>query len=167
MTTKLYLLIAFALTGTGLLAQSQGAAQRSTPRVVGVWRAAESVDESGPIETTRRTHQPAIYIFTERHYSIQSISGADPRPDVPRPANPAAVTVADKLARYEHWARFTAHSGTYDLQGSRLTVTPIVAKNNNVMTPRGVERFDVAVEGDAIWLTNLGAKYRVKLVRLE
>jgi hypothetical protein len=166
-STKLCLLIAFALTGTGLLAQSQGAAQRSAPRVVGVWRAVESVDESGPVETTRRTHQPAIYIFTERHYSIQSINGAEPRPDVPRPVNPAAVTDADKLARYEHWARFTAHSGTYDLQGSRLTVTPIVAKNNNVMTPRGVERFDVAVEGDAIWLTNLGAKYRVKLVRLE
>lgn len=167
MSTKLCLLIAFALTGTCLLAQSQGTAQRSAPRVVGVWRVVESVDESGPVQSTRRTHQPAVYIFTERHYSIQSINGADPRPDVPRPVTPAALTDADKLARYEHWARFTANSGTYDLQGSRLTTTPIVAKNNSVMTPRGVERWDVTVEGDAIWLTNLGAKYRVKLVRLE
>src|SRR5687767_14052183 len=88
---KLSLLIAFALAGTGLLAQSQATAQKSAPPVVAVWRAVESVDESGPVETTRRTHQPAIYIFTERHYSIQSISGSDPRPGVPRPVNPAAI----------------------------------------------------------------------------
>ena len=163
MSTKPCLLIAFALIGTGLLAQSQDAAQSSAPRVVGVWRAVESVDESGPVETTRRTHQPAIYIFTERHYSIQSINGADPRPDVPQ----GLSEVERKLAIYEHWARFTAHSGTYEIRGSEMTTTPIVAKNNRVMTPLGVEHWRIRADGEALWLTNIGPKYRVKLVRLE
>ena len=168
MSRSLRLAIALALTGTCVMAQTPGTPQTSAARVAGVWRVLESVDESGPVPSTpRTTHQPAIYIFTERHYSIQSINGAEPRPDLAPSKTPGKLSDADKLARYEHWARFTANSGTYDLQGSRLTTTPIVAKNNQVMTPRGVERWDVSVEGETLWLTNIVAKYRVKLVRLE
>ena len=130
--------------------------------IVGVWRAVASVDESIPNQT-ERSHQPAIYIFTARHYSIQSISGADPRPDVPQ----GLPEVERKLASYEHWARFTAHSGTYEIRGSEMTTTPMVAKNNRVMTPLGVEHWRIRVDGEALWLTNIGPKYRVKLARVE
>jgi hypothetical protein len=154
-------IVILVATTTWIMAQ-----QPSTePRVIGVWRAVESIDDSQPV-VLRRTHQPAIYIFTSRHYSIQSISGADPRPDVPAP-QAGTLTDADKIARYEHWSRFTAHSGTYDRRGTQLTTTPIVAKNNRVMTPLGVEHWQVTVDGDTIWLANIGAKYRVKLIRLE
>jgi hypothetical protein len=130
--------------------------------IVGVWRAVASVDESIASQT-ERSHQPAIYIFTARHYSILSISGADPRPDVPQ----GLPEVERKLAIYDHWARLTAHSGTYEIRGSEMTTTPMVAKNNRVMTPLGIEHWRIRVDGEALWLTNIGPKYRVKLARLE
>jgi hypothetical protein len=130
--------------------------------IVGVWRAVASVDESSA-SPSERPHQPAIYIFTARHYSIQSINGAEPRPDVP----PNLPDTERKLAIYEHWLRFTAHSGTYEVQGSRMTTTPIVAKNNRVMTALGVEHWNIRLEGEALWLTNVTPQYRVKLVRME
>jgi hypothetical protein len=48
-----------------------------------------------------------------------------------------------------------------------MTTTPIVAKNNRVMTALGVEHWNIRLEGEALWLTNVTPQYRVKLVRME
>jgi hypothetical protein len=159
-------LIVFAILAVviGDQTNNAGAEQKTdfAKTIQGVWRAVVSVDESSA-SPTERPHQPAIYIFTARHYSIQSISGAEPRPDVP----PNLPDVERKLAIYEHWRRFTAHSGTYEVLGSRMTTIPIVAKNNQVMTARGVEHWNIRRDGEALWLTNVTPQYRVKLVRME
>ena len=157
-------LCAFLIIVFGLRLDTAAVEQQTdfAKAIVGVWRAVGSVDESISSQA-ERSHQPAIYIFTARHYSIQSINGGNPRPDVPQ----GLPEVERKLAIYEHWARFTAHSGTYEIRGSEMTTTPIVAKNSRVMTPLGVEHWRIKADGEALWLTNIGPKYRVKLVRLE
>jgi hypothetical protein len=77
-----------------------------------------------------------LYIFTDRHYSIQRVT-------VARAALSQNPSDKDRLAAFDP---FIANSGTYELQGNALTTHPIVAKNPNVMsgTP---QKSDVKFEG--------------------
>ena len=64
---------------------------------------------------------------------------------------------------------FTANAGTYELEGSTLTMTPIVAKNPAVMTDNSYAA-EVEWDGDAFWLifkATEGWDTRVRFVRAE
>ena len=69
----------------------------------------------------------SLYIFTDRHYSIQWLTRE-------RPAYPQNPTDQDRLAA---WTPLIAHSGTYEVNGKILTTKAVVAKTPSVMTGAG------------------------------
>jgi hypothetical protein len=128
----------------------------------GVWRIAEVISTNASAPSVRNP-QPSQIIFTKTRYSYIAVN--QPRPKLAPPANPSKLTDAEKIARYEHWALVTAHSGTYDVRGAVLTFRAAVAKNDAVMC--GTERFEVKSEGEAIMLVSEENGYTLKLARLE
>ena len=75
------------------------------------------------------------------------------------------------MALYEHWAEFTANSGTYTIKGSTLTTRPLVAKNEGVMQAPAQER-EFKIEGSTLWLIQkpagaTGVEIRTRLTRVE
>ena len=146
-------------------AQSKG----KTP-VEGVWRVAETQVIGGENPRTISNPQPGLYIFTNGHYSIMTINSEKPRTAIPF-QGPAA-TDKDKIALYDHWAPFTANSGTYTVKGTTLATKPLVAKNEGVMQGAGQTR-EFKIEGNTLWLIakpaagQQGAETRTKLTRLE
>jgi Lipocalin-like domain len=138
--------------------------------VEGVWKVAELQVIGGQNPRTISSPQPGLYIFTSGHYSIMIINADKPRTAIPFQAAPA--TDKDKIALYDHWAPFTANSGTYTIQGSTLTTKPLVAKNEGVMQGQGQTR-EFKIEGNTLWLIakpaagQPGAETRTKLTRVE
>jgi hypothetical protein len=59
--------------------------------------------------------RPNLLIFTKRHYSELIEMGVAPRLEVAAPADPQKLTDSEKIARYEQWRPFTAHSGSMRL----------------------------------------------------
>jgi hypothetical protein len=58
-----------------------------------------------------------------------SVNSAAPRPNVAAAKDPANLTDAEKIARFEQWNPFTAQSGTYEINGTVGVMTtnpPIV-----------------------------------------
>ena len=149
-----------------------GQTKTVTPAALeGVWKISEIVT-TGANAATNRSPQPSLVIFTKGYYSYLSVNGTQPRPKVSPAKDPAKLTDAEKLARYEQWSPFTANSGTFELKGATLTRRPTVAKNDAVMTGAPVTT-DVQMEGDSIWLITKSApgqptsETRTKLTRLK
>ena len=149
-----------------------GQTKSVTPAMLdGVWKISEIVT-TGANAATNRSPQPSLVIFTKGYYSILSVNGTQPRPKVAQAKDPAKLTDAEKLARYEQWSPFTANSGTCEIKGATLTRRPIVAKNEAVMTGPSVTE-DVQMEGDSLWLIAKSApgqpasETRTKLTRLK
>jgi hypothetical protein len=144
-------------------------AQTKSP-IEGVWKVAEVQATGG--EGTNAAPQPGYYIFTRGYYSIMAINGAKPRTVIPGGPGQPAPTDAQKIALYDHWAPFTANSGTYTIKGSTLSTKPLVAKNEGVMQGAGQTR-EFKVEGNTLWLIakpaagQPGAETRTKLTRVE
>jgi hypothetical protein len=127
----------------------------------GVWRIVE-VTYTEPSYPTSTNPEPSLIIYTKRHYSFIAIR---PRPKLEPPANPGKLTDAEKIARYEHWFRMTAHAGTYEYKDGVVTTRAIAAKNEAVM--RGEESFEVKHEGGLLWLISGPNGYTLKLKRVE
>ena len=116
-----------------VLAASTWARAQTTPSLQGAWRVTEIV-VTGANAATNKSPQPSLYVFTRQHYSIMTVNGTAPRKDFGTPKDPARLSDAEKMARYEVWDAFTANSGTYQVSASALTTRPLVAKNPGVMT---------------------------------
>ena len=136
--------------------------------VEGVWKVAEVQVTGGEGSTT--SPQPGLYIFTRGYYSVMTVNADHPRTAFDVQAQ--VTSDKDKIARYEHWAPFTANSGTYTVKGTTLTTRPIVAKNEGVMKGPAQTR-EFKMEGAALWLITKGGppgpntETRVKLTRVE
>jgi len=144
------------------------AQQRTT--VEGVWKVVERVT-TGANAFTNTSIQPNLYIFTRGYYSVQRVNGNDARPSLEAFKDAANPTDAEKLGRFTHWNVFTSNGGTYSLQGTTLTINPIVAKNRSV---EGVpQTMEVRVDGNTAWLIQKSAagqpasETRTKLTRVE
>lgn len=110
------LLLALALST--LVASGSSNAQSN--RLKGAWKVVAITPAGGRTDVAP---QPGLYIFTERHYSVQRVIAA-------RPPLPEKPSDADLLAAF---GPFTANSGTYEVKGATLTTTALVAKNPNAM----------------------------------
>ena len=142
-------LVVTLLLCSSTVAFAQGGA---APSIEGVWRIAEIVT-TGANASKNTTPQPSLVIFARGHYSFLSVNGTTPRKALEPAKDPAKLTDAEKIARYDQWQPFTANSGTYEIKGTTLTRRPIVAKNVAAMTNTSiVEEFKL--EKDALWLTN-------------
>jgi hypothetical protein len=78
--------------------------------------------------------------------------------------------------RVEMWQPFSATAGTYEVRGNEFTIRPIVAKNPGFMAGSGFFTFELAREGNDVWIRASqdasgpiprANANRVKLVRLE
>jgi len=129
----------------------------------GVWMMDEVIVGGGDFEGRHTADiQPAFWIYTKSHYSRQWVGGYEPRPVYEQ----GEATDEELL---EVWRRFGANAGKYEVQGSTITYTPIVAKNPEGMTDNS---YTVKLEwdGDGFWLTfdtNGGWQNRAHYVRLD
>lgn len=138
------LTVALLVVAGSVLARAQ-----TTPSLQGAWRVAEVV-RTGAGATTTTNPQPGLILFTKQHYSIVTVSGTEPRKDFGIAGDPAKLTDAEKMARYEAWRPFTANSGTYRVTGSTLTTRPGVAKSPAVMGREVTREF--RIDGDTLTL---------------
>ncbi len=145
-----------------LLSALAGSTAAQSPSIQGVWRpveititAAASADRVDPFDAfprgTHTTLQPALVIFTARHYSRTTDTAAQPRPATGyrRPNTP---TVQELIAR---WGPFAANAGTYELSGNTLTIHTLVAKEPMAQREGNFTRFIVAVDGNTLTLTTV------------
>ena len=153
----------------GLVAVTTAAAPaRAQSRPLeGVWTRVEVhvIAEDG--ETVQTNLQSSLYIFTREFFSVMYVDGLEPRP-LRGPRAKSQLTDAEKIAEYD---TFIGYSGTYEVEGSTLTLRPRVALNPSFMAGGG-RRDEFEVDGNVLWLI-LSAQsgpiqqIRVKLVRLE
>jgi hypothetical protein len=101
----------------------------------GVWRVIDATGQPGP----------GVYIFTAKHYSMM-VANTD-RPDI----TDTSQATADQLRAL--WNPMIANAGAYDIEGSAVTIRPIVAKIPVVMKPGAYEVYAFRVEGNTLTLT--------------
>jgi hypothetical protein len=148
---------------------------QTKPSIQGVWRAVEiTIANPNPPPNARPkgTHtnlQPALLIFTAKHYSMTADNAAEPRPTTPVKEQ-GKPTVEELQAR---WGPFVANAGTYEVSGETLTLHAVVAKNPTLQG-KAVTRATIKLDGNNLWVTPLeGARGKVenpptvKYVRVE
>lgn len=149
MTRKLPIVVA-VLTLSSLSLQGQ-----SAPSIQGVWRVVEVTitnPNPAPGNLPKGTHtnlQPALLIFTGKHYSTVTDTAAKPRPTT-------GFKVAGKPTAEEmlsQWGPFAANSGTYEVSGTNLTRRAIVAKNPANQHGKIVTRSTIKLDGNNLWIT--------------
>lgn len=149
--------IALSVVALVVIAGAAPGAQSNTLK--GAWKV---VAVTGADGKTDNAPQPGLFIFTDRHYSIQVVRE-------PRTALPAKATDAQVAAAYNP---YTANSGTYDVKGTTLTRHVVVAKNPNVMTSTTPVQEELKWEGPGtVSVTGTAAggsgKVVTKLQRIE
>jgi hypothetical protein len=178
--STLVLFLAFALPMAG----------QSAPSIQGVWRAVELTippstapaagvanqaagrrDPFGAFsEGTHTALQPELMIFTGKHYSRTTDTGARPRPTTGYKT--AGKPTLEELQA--EWGPFVANAGTYEVSGSTLTLHAIVAKNPRAQHDGNFTKLAIRLEGNNLWLTpieteagRIGAPVTSKFVRIE
>jgi hypothetical protein len=96
-----------------------------TASLKGTWEIVETISVQGQHDAASH---PSLYIFTDKYYSIQWVTGPRAVPEG------RAMTEQETFAA---WRLLIAHAGTYDVKGSQLSMQPIVAKNPGVMASNG------------------------------
>lgn len=151
MARSLALVIALSIPLASIAPSAQSTGLKGAWRVVAITAADGRTDMAPP---------PGLYIFTERHYSVQRVITA-------RPALPEKPSDAELLAAF---GPFTANSGTYEVRGGRLTTTAMVAKNPNAMAGQS-STSELHFEGnEVVHVTSPnpgGGTTVTKLMRLE
>ncbi len=127
-------LIAAAAVGIVASATSVGFSQAkpsATPSIEGVWMGTSTIVTGANAANSVPKRQPNIFIYTKGYYTMITMGGTAPRPVLAPPKDPAKLTDAEKLARYEHWLPLGATSGRYEVKGTTLYQYPLVAKNQS------------------------------------
>lgn len=167
------LVVSMLLIGR-VAAENSGAQGQTKTQVEGVWKIVEVVTPpKDPAEkaTSITDPQPGLMIFTKGHYSAIAVRARQPRAAVAPAKDPANLTDAEKIARYEQWSSFMANSGTYEVKGSTLQMHPMVAKSVDVMTSGTPITWELKVEApNTLWLippSDRATDARLKFTRLE
>lgn len=125
--------------------------------LLGASRVTEIADPGKPVITSP---QPGLMIFTKQHYGFIRINGAKPLPDCP--SNDKA-TDAQKIAAFDV---LYLNAGTYSATAESLSAQSFVAKSAFAMAgPRN--RFDYAIKGDSLLLTQRPQGTVIKFVHVE
>ena len=135
------------LFSVALLTSSDIAAQSKRGSIQGAWQTVE-VTLTGPAARTISHLQPNLTIITARHYSRLNIDAEGPRPML----TDVAKASADELRAV--WGPFVGEAGTYELiDGSVITMHPLVAKNPAAMAPGALITYSYKLDGDTMWVT--------------
>jgi hypothetical protein len=164
------------LVATLLSIHASAALSQTSSPIEGVWRITERITPPGNpqangVTITQTNPQPGLIIFTRGYYSEIYVTGRQPRPAVAPAVDALNLTDAEKIARYDQWAPFTANAGTYEINGSALVRRPFVAKNVDVMTG-GTRPLEFRLEDkNTLWLIptadRAATEPRTKLTRVE
>jgi hypothetical protein len=149
-----------------LVSVTMSIAAQSKPSIEGVWRMVELTitdspagrrDPFGAYGVGMHTRlQPDLMIFTAKHYSRTTDTGAEPRPTILYTV-PGKPTLDELQAE---WGPFVANAGTYDLSGNTLTLRATVAKNPRAQREKNYTRLTVKLEGNNLWLTPIDTEAR-------
>ena len=150
MKTRTVVAVALLMATASAVSRAQTA-----PSLQGVWRIEESV-VTGANAATNKDPQPSLYMFTKGHYSLMLVRGTAARKDFGTAKDPAKLTDAEKVARYEAWDPFTANAGTYSVTGNTLTLQPMVSKSPAVMGGAPMKR-EFRIEGNTLTLVGRSA----------
>jgi hypothetical protein len=105
----------------------------SAKSLEGVWKVTKLVTAGA--NAGADTHpQPSLAIYSRGYFSILRDNSRDPRKPSPAAQDPARLTDAEKLARYEEWAPYAASGGTYEVKGDKIITHNVVAKQVRGMT---------------------------------
>jgi hypothetical protein len=123
---------------------------QSTPSIRGVWKVAE-VTFTGPNAEKITNPQPGVYIFTAKHYSMVRDTARTPRPVI---KDLTKITEAGAFATFNP---FQGQSGTYEITGSTLKTTALVAKVPPTSGKYGAAfaTYTFKIEGDTLSLTQV------------
>ena len=115
------LLLLSVLALTPMLASAQS--------LEGVWRGTRMMTEGGPNAGTISGSdvQPRLLFYTQDHFSLVFVNGAEARPLIPQDPTDADLVAA--------WGPFNAQAGTYEVNGSTITYHVVVAQFPNGMLP--------------------------------
>jgi hypothetical protein len=128
--------VAVALSGLAIAPARVGFVTAAAENPLqGVWRVVDPAGQPGS----------GVYIFTAKHYSMM-VASVD-RPDI----TDTSQATADQLRAL--WNPMVANAGAYEIQGSLVTIRPIVAKIPVVMKPGAYEVYAFRVEGTTLSLT--------------
>ena len=147
------------------------ACAQATASIQGAWSVTEVVVTGANAETIK-SPQPGLYIFTKQYFSIMRVNGTAPRKDFGSPHDAVNLTDAEKIESYEVWKPFSANSGTYQVNGTTLTLRPLVAKNPSVMAWPPYTR-DFRIQGNTLTLIEKSApgqpasETRIRFTRVE
>ncbi|HKD46911.1 MAG TPA: hypothetical protein VKB67_04450 [Rhizomicrobium sp.] len=108
----------------------------------GVWKITKVVKAG----VTNNNPQPGLTIFSHGYFTLIRVNSNEARQPSPTPKDPAKLTDAEKIARYDEWAPFTASAGTYEVKGNKLIAHIVVAKAARNMTLS--EEVTIKFEGD-------------------
>lgn len=95
--------------------------QKEAENVVGVWQIKEIGRQNVKDSITDKPF-PNILIFTPHHYSMVWVFGENARRAFSKHWKP---TDAEKIERFDS---MVVNAGTYEIEGSTLTVHPVVAR---------------------------------------
>ena len=154
---------------------SSAVQEKKNNQLEGVWKVTEvtpPVSNPSDKPTPLTNPQPGLLIFTKGYYSGMAITADQPRAALAPAKDPSSLTDAEKIARYEHWSRFIANAGTYEFNGSTLTMHAMVAKSQERMTTGSTVTYEIKLEEPkTFWLIppadRSASDPRVKFTRLE
>jgi hypothetical protein len=123
-----------------------GGAGSNGESILGVWRVAERSYSRPDSSWTNSDPEPGLYIFGERYFSVQEI-----RESGPRVLFGESTTELERLAAFDV---FHAHSGTYEITDSTLTIVPTLAKSPNSMDG-STYSYALELSGDRLTITRV------------
>ena len=126
----------------------------------GVWHVVERSFTTPDTSWAVGDPQPGQYFFGETHFSVQEI-----RESGPRTLFGDHTTDLERLAAFDV---FHAHSGTYEVTDSMLTIVPTLAKSPNSMDGSS-HTYNYLIEGDRLSITRVadGTIRVTTLIRVE
>jgi hypothetical protein len=124
-----------AIASVGSLAAQQ---LSPAPSIQGVWKVIEETNNFRTITNP----SPGYIIYTAKHFAVVREAQDIKRPDV---ADVDKATAEQLLAM---WGPFAAQFGTYAIQGDRMTMKILVAKNPSQVNNESVRR--VRIQGNIL-----------------
>jgi len=152
---------------------SSAVQEKKNNQLEGVWKVTEVAPPGNTPEkpsTPLTNPQPGLLMFTKGYYSGMAITADQPRATLAPAKDPGNLTDAEKISRYEHWNRFIANAGTYEFNGSTLTMHAMVAKSQERIG--STITYEIKLEEPkTFWLIptadRVASDPRVKFTRLE
>ena len=132
----------------GAVVSAQGNVRRP---IEGVWKVTEIV-VTGAGASSVSNAQPSLLIFTRTHYSIMYVPGDKPR-TLRKAADPRKAEDASAEEKAAAYDSIIANAGTYQLEGSTITIRPIVSKDPNYMGG-GFNTYRFRIDGTTLSLTS-------------